>query len=753
MTERGQGLPLSGIAELAGVGVSAASNWRKRHTDFPSPVLVAGQELFSATEVARWLDQRKIARNGLRSDEPPGTTYGDRFRRNGGAPAPPVRSTTPQVHPEGHPDTPAQLWQIMDLLRGDLDQASAADFVMSLLYLRSTSPAVWREVTAQRHWDDVSRLLRSAPVDDLGTPLLVPDGRGHLDGRQWLQVIDLFDQIDLEAAGPATLFDALLNSFHRDFGRRGGHFTPRSLVHFMIEVLDPRESSTVYDPACGSGELLVAAAQRGAASVSGQALNERSQRMSMFNIALHGGKADVRIGGPEVRNGAFTDSQFDIVLANPPFNLPIPDEARVDSWLFGVPPRSDANFAWLQLAVMSLQPGGRAGVLMPNGASFTGGANAQIRRAMVDAGVIAGIIALPAGLFANTGISVSLWLLQRPESGELKRAEILFIDATPGRGETNRDGRRVLHPQLQTRIVQTYRDWRDFGGLWKHDDSGGFCRSVGIAEIQQKDYNLEPQRYVGAGTTSPAATASATFASLQRELDELTSRADAIRSDISMRVAALHDATSERKRNAALGDVCDVQAGPGTMDRERGRFIETWTRLVLPRNIKLGYLSHEDLDTVNPETAARFAKYLLQAGDVVCARSGTLGRHGLVREAETGWLLGPSCMRMRLLPSVNDVDPTYLVHYLNSPETQGWVKGNSHGTAIPNISASTMRKLVIPLPPIAVQREIAAAIDAVDIHIEQHQRAVSAALRLRDVVFPLTGAVISDSMTDPRQAP
>lgn len=268
MTESGQGLPLTDIAKLAGVGVSAASNWRKRHTDFPSPVVVAGQELFSLTEVARWLDQRKIPRNGLQPEETPGTTYGDRFRRNSGAPVPVGQPTASQARPDVPRDTPALLWQIVDLVRGDLDQASAAEFVMSLLYVRSTAPALWREVTAQGHWNDASGLLRSAPTDDLGTPLLIPDGKDTLRGQQWLQVIDLFNQIDLQAVGPETLFDALLNSFHRDLGRRGGHFTPDSLVHFMIEVLDPRESNTVYDPACGSGELLVAAAQRGAASVS-----------------------------------------------------------------------------------------------------------------------------------------------------------------------------------------------------------------------------------------------------------------------------------------------------------------------------------------------------------------------------------------------------------------------------------------------------------------------------------------------------
>ncbi|WP_168211356.1 type I restriction-modification system subunit M/S [Actinosynnema sp. ALI-1.44] len=709
---------------------------------------MAGQELFASAEIARWLDQRKIARNGLGPDEAPGTTYGDRFRRNGGAAAPAAQATATQTTPAAGREMVAQLWEIMDLLRGDLDRASATEFLMSLLYVRSTAPEIWRDVTEQRYWDDASLLLRSIPVHDLGPPLSIPDARTTLGGQQWLQVIQLFDQIDLAAADPGTLYEALLNSFHRDFGRRGGHFTPRPVIRLMTEILlDPRESSTVYDPACGSGELLVAAAQQGAASVSGQALNERSQRVSLFNIILHGAKANVRLGGPQVTDGAFTDRQFDIILTNPPFNLPIPDAALDEPWPYGVPPRSDANFAWLQLAVTGLKPGGRAAVLMPNGASFTAGANAKIRQAMVDAGVIAGIIALPAGMFADTGIPVSLWLLQRPEANKPTPPEILFINAAAENGPPNRDGKRLLSPELQDRIVETYHGWRDLGDSWRLDGAEDFSRSVGIPEIQQQNYNLEPQRYVGA---SSATTTSATFESVQRELDELTNRTDRVRHEIADRVSTLHGRASAEKRNVYLGDICEVQAGPGTVDRTLGHFVEAWDRLVLPRNIKTGYLSHKDLDTVQPQTAAKLTKYALKPGDVVCARSGTLGRHGLVRAEEAGWLMGPGCMRIR--PSADDVDPTYLVHYLNSPEAQEWIKDHSRGTAIPNISTSAMKTLVVPLPPIAAQREIAAAVDAITIEIEQHKQAVAATMRLRDAIFPLTGAVVSPSMTNPKNS-
>ena len=172
MIERGQNLALTNIAKLAEVGVSAASNWRKRHADFPRPTVVSGQEMFAAGEVARWLGQRKIARNGLQPDEPPGTTYGDRFIRNGGVAAPSAQAEPPNVHAEVRSDWAHQLWQIMDLLRGDLDFWSAVDFIMAMLYLRTTNRELWRAITEQRSWDAVSPLLRDVPFREHDIPLV-----------------------------------------------------------------------------------------------------------------------------------------------------------------------------------------------------------------------------------------------------------------------------------------------------------------------------------------------------------------------------------------------------------------------------------------------------------------------------------------------------------------------------------------------------------------------------------------------------
>jgi type I restriction enzyme M protein len=724
-------LTLTDISKSVGVGVSAGSNWRKRHADFPQPIMVSGQEFFAADAVALWLGKRKIPRNRLRHDEVLGATYGDRFLCNSGVSAQSVQTTLPHVREESPPEWVNQLWRIRDLLRADLDVSSAFDFILAMLYIRTTNPELWHAVAGQRSWDTVDRMLRHVPFWDYHIPLVAtaPDRSNE---RQLLEAIRLFGEIDLDSVGSAALFDALLDSSNRDLGWRGGHFTPSSVANCLVEMLDPQRTSTVYDPSCGSGELLVAAAQRGVVSLFGQAMNERSLQMADLNLLAHGGDAKLRMGGPEITGSDLPGENCDFVLANPPFNITLPEGfAEKHSWPFGEPGKNDANFAWLQIAFDNLKPTGRAGVIMPNVTLFAGGRNAAIRRKMIDAGAVDGIVALPAGLFPDTGISVSIWFLRRPVPDEPASSEVVFIDAS-SMGAKSGHSRRVLREEEITKIVQEYSNCRNLGR------SATFARSVSIAEIQRNDYNLQPKLYLReerGSRESLAEMASTTLESLQGELDRIAQLANRTRQDVDAHLKALLSSDARRRDEASLGDICDIQAGPGAVNRERGLTVPGWTPLLLPRNIKRGFLSHDDLDTVKPEISTKLGSYRLLPGDIVCVRSGTLGRHGLVREEENGWLLGPSCLRLR--PRTNRFVPEYLVHYLNSPGVQAWIESeSSHSTAIPHIRAARLRELSVPLPPIALQWDIVTTIDSIDTHIKQWQRGALAMQSLRDLVFP-----------------
>ncbi|MFE0021477.1 N-6 DNA methylase [Amycolatopsis sp. NPDC059021] len=730
MTEHRQNVTLTDIAELAGVNVSAASNWRKRHADFPRPNTVSGQEFFAADEVADWLSRRRIARNSLRPDESHGTTYGDRFLRGTDMFAWGSQARQAQARAEVRHDWTSQLWHIMNLLRNDLEPVSAFDFIMAMLYLRTTDRERWREFAQQPSPETANRILRDIRLPGYDVPLVTTADLDFSGKQQLVEAVRLFDEVDLDKVGSASMFDVLLEGMNRDLGRHGGHFTPPSVVRFMLDVLGPQSTDTVYDPSCGSGELLVAATQRGVGSMSGQAMNGRSLRMTLLNMSMHSSEAKLRLGGPEVAQGAFAGRKFDVVLSNPPFGITLPDSVEQDKWPFGVPTKRAGEFAWLQLAVLALKPGGRGGVLMPNGTLFSRGANADIRRAMVDNGVVEGIVGLPAGLFAATGIPVSLWLLRRPKLGESSPSEILIIDAS-GLGATSARAQRVLRESDSAKIVRQYQSWCDFGRSGNFDLSVGFARSVGIEEIRRNEYDLQPSRYVRGKDDSTYSLTK--LKSLQQELAELAMRTEHVRGDVDAHLAALVGYNLTEWRPVPLGGICEVQAGPNEVDRERGVTMEGWTRLVLPRNIKRGHLSHEELDTVSPEESIRLAKYGLRSGDIVCPRSGTLGRHSLVREAESGWLLGPSCMRLR--PRGNDIVSEYLVHFLNSSAVHEWVISQSRHTAIPYIRTATVRNLVVPLPPVEVQRAVIDSMESINVHIEQHQRAILTTQSLRDVVF------------------
>jgi type I restriction enzyme M protein len=737
VTERGQSLTLTDIAKLVKVGVSAVSNWRRRHANFPQPTVVSGQELFAAGEVAAWLSQRKIAQNSLRSDEAPGTTYGDRFIRNGGLPAPSVHAIPSPAAAEVRPDRVTQMRQVMSTLRSDLEIVSAVDFIMALLYLYATNRELWRIVSEQSSWRAAQVLLRDVSLPGQDVPLFEVFTSDLSGGQRLLEAIRLFDEIDLDSVGSVAMFDTLLENVNRDLGRHGGHFTPSSVVKCMVEVLAPESTNTVYDPSCGSGELLAATAERGVESVFGQAMNGRSFRMALLNLSMHNSGAELRIGGPEIRHGAFPGDQFDMILTNPPFNISLPENAEPDTWPFEAPTKHSANFAWLQIAVHKLKPGGRACVLMPNGPLFAGGRSSEIRRKMIEAGVVEGIIALPARLFADTMIPVSLWLLRRPKPDESAPAEVLFVDAV-SLGTAGERAQRVLREDDIGKIVQVYRHWRDSGRSGDFGDSPGFARSAGIEEIRQNEYVLEPRLYIREGTDSRAShkgTPSSSLDLLRREMDEIAEEAKQVRRDVDVQLDALLRASASEFLNVSLGDVCAIiQAGPGMVDRERGVTMQGWTPLVLPRNIRRGHISHEELDTVSPEISAKFASYRLRSGDIVTIRSGTLGRHALVQEAEDGWLLGPSCMRLRL--GSDSVVPEYLVHYLNSAEAHKWIMAKSRGTAILHINAAVLRELVIPLPSVEVQRAITSAMDLINVHIEQHRRAAMTMQSLREHVFP-----------------
>jgi type I restriction enzyme M protein len=240
--------------------------------------------------------------------------------------------------------------------------------------------------------------------------------------------------------------------------------------------------------------------------------------MAKMNLAIHGlnGKLASRWGDTFARD-LHPDLQADFIMANPPFN--IKDWARSETdprWKYGVPPTSNANYAWIQHILSKLAPGGSAGVVMANGSMSTNsGGEGDIRAQIVEADMVSCMVALPTQLFRSTGIPVCVWFFAKDKSagsgGSIDRTgQVLFIDAR-NLGHMIDRAERALGDEDIARIADTYREWRGrpAGRVasasesveTSYADEPGFCYTATLAEIKAADYALTPGRYVGVART------------------------------------------------------------------------------------------------------------------------------------------------------------------------------------------------------------------------------------------------------------
>lgn len=306
------------------------------------------------------------------------------------------------------------------------------------------------------------------------------------------------------------VYEYFLGQFADAEGKKGGQFwTPQSIVRLLVEMLEPYKGR-VYDGCCGSGGMFVQSekfvlSHQGNIkdiSIYGQESNPTTLRLARMNLAIRGIDAQLELGDTFL-NDKFKDKdiKFDFILANPPFNISdwsgehLRDDIR---WKYGIPPVGNANYAWLQHFAHKLAPNGTAGIVLANGSmnSNTGG-EGEIRKSMIEAGLIDCMVALPSQLFYNTMIPACLWFLARNKTNHKFRdrsKEILFIDARKLGTMINRRNRELTDDDISL-IAGTYHGWRSKNG--GYEDKAGFCKSADLDEIRKNSYVLMPGRYVG----------------------------------------------------------------------------------------------------------------------------------------------------------------------------------------------------------------------------------------------------------------
>ena len=349
--------------------------------------------------------------------------------------------------------------------------------------------------------------------------------RPGLDKQRLGELIDVIATIELTAAseGEKThrsvdllgrVYEYFLTRFASAEGKNGGQFyTPSCVVRCLVEMLAPYKGR-IYDPACGSGGMFVQSekfveshgGKLGDISIYGQESNATTRRLAVMNLALRGIEADF---GPEqadtFRRDLHPDLRADYVLANPPFNDS--DWFRKDDdvrWQFGVPPKGNANFAWVQHFIHHLAPHGMAGFVLANGSmSSNQSGEGEIRKAIIEADLVDCMVALPGQLFYSTQIPVCLWFLTKSKEADAKRGfrdrrkQTLFIDARKLGTLTDRVHRELTEADLG-KIGGTYHAWRGEKGAGAYEDVAGFCKSAISAEIAAHGHVLTPGRYVGA---------------------------------------------------------------------------------------------------------------------------------------------------------------------------------------------------------------------------------------------------------------
>ncbi len=374
--------------------------------------------------------------------------------------------------------------------------------------------ARWEVIASAAHTPEIGMVIDSAmrAIEEENKKLrnVLPKNYASpdLDKRVLGDVVDLFTNMDMGGAGESQdllgrTYEYCIAQFAAYEGVKGGEFyTPASIVKTIVAILKPLGECRVYDPCCGSGGMFVQSARfvrahsgrRGAVSIYGQESNADTWKMAKMNMAIRG--IDANLGKHQADtffDDLYPNMKADFIMANPPFNLSNwgGDKLKEDKrWKYGLPPAGNANYAWIQHMIHHLAPNGKIGLVLANGALATqSSGEGEIRKKIIEADLVEGIVAMPAQLFYSVTIPVTLWFITKDKK---QKGKTLFIDARRMGYMADRKHRDFTEADI-AKIADTFSAFQD-GTL---EDAKGFCAAVTTQEIAKQDYVLTPGRYVG----------------------------------------------------------------------------------------------------------------------------------------------------------------------------------------------------------------------------------------------------------------
>ncbi len=483
------------------------------------------------------------------------------------------------------------LWRACDTFRGTLDSSQYKDYILVMLFLKYVSD-VWadkREQLMTKYSGDAMRVERAlarerfvvppesefpylydrreAPnvgeLIDIALAKIEDANRTKLENvfrnisfnseaqlgetrdrnRRLKNLLGDFarEELDMRPSHVGHMdvignaYEFLIGKFASDAGKKGGEFyTPPEVAQLLAKLVGPKAGETIYDPACGSGSLLIRVAHEVGSddfSLFGQEANGQTWALCKMNMFLHEIDSARIEWGDTLNNPKHLASEtkirkFDVVVANPPFSLDKwgaehAEADRFQRFFRGTPPKSKADYAFISHMVESaIEDDGRVGVIVPHGVLFRGGAEGKIRQRLIEENVLEAVIGLPANLFFGTGIPAAILLFHKGK----KTTDIMFVDASREFEQGKKQNR--LRGEDIAKIV---------GAVRTGVDVAKYARRATLGQAKANEFNLNISRYVD----TFAAASEVDLTAIQSEIDSLEARLAASRAAIAQRLDEL----------------------------------------------------------------------------------------------------------------------------------------------------------------------------------------------------------------------